>query len=240
MLTVLNVLFWGVAGLLIFIGAWIYSEYNHYEKIAESVLTLVPATILMAMGVFLFLLGIVGCIGAFKEQKCLLGFYFTMLLLILVGMLAGAILAYIYRDRVDSSVQDGIQQGLDNYEQPHQGHWTDDMDFMQSHLQCCGLNNYTDWLNTTWHNTTKLPYPQSCCENETCHYNAKNDTGVYEHGCYQKLKNEFKSHLGIVAGVAVAWLIVQILGMIFSAALICVRKREVPYIGLNDPDGMRV
>ena len=27
----------------------------------------------MALGVFFFILGLVGCVGAFKEQRCMLG-----------------------------------------------------------------------------------------------------------------------------------------------------------------------
>ena len=55
-----------------FMGAWMYKEYRHYDQIAEAKYTLIPATIIMASGVFLFLLGIIGCVGACKEQKCLL------------------------------------------------------------------------------------------------------------------------------------------------------------------------
>ena len=63
----------GAATGLICVGAWVYKEYHHYDLIAQSLYILVPATILMAVGVFFFLLGIIGCIGAYKEQKCLLG-----------------------------------------------------------------------------------------------------------------------------------------------------------------------
>ena len=58
---------------LIFVGAWVYKEYQHYEEIGQALYTLVPATILLAVGAFFFILGLVGCIGAFKEQKCILG-----------------------------------------------------------------------------------------------------------------------------------------------------------------------
>ena len=58
-----------------------------------------------------------------------------MLLLILLGMLAGAILAYIYREQVDSGVHDGIQQGMENYHNKSEEHWKEDIDFMQSHVR---------------------------------------------------------------------------------------------------------
>ena len=58
---------------LIVIGVVMYSSYNTYSEITSADHILAPATIVIAVGIFLLLLGIVGCVGAFKEQKCLLG-----------------------------------------------------------------------------------------------------------------------------------------------------------------------
>ena len=58
---------------LIAIGVVMYSSYNTYSEITSADHILAPATIVIAVGIFLLLLGIVGCVGAFKEQKCLLG-----------------------------------------------------------------------------------------------------------------------------------------------------------------------
>ena len=48
-------------------------EYRNYEQMGEATYTLIPATIIMALGIFFFILGLVGCVGAFKEQRCMLG-----------------------------------------------------------------------------------------------------------------------------------------------------------------------
>ncbi|KAK2164480.1 hypothetical protein LSH36_63g09008 [Paralvinella palmiformis] len=223
---------------LICIGAWVYKEYHHYDLIAESLYTLVPATILMAVGVFFFLLGIIGFIGAYKEQKCLLGLFFTILLVILVGMVSTAILGYIKRADVESAVEQGIKQGMDAYN--NETVWKNQIDFMQSELKCCGLDNYTDWFQTP-----RKTYPNSCCVNNTCAY-PKNSTSIDPMlfnngtGCYVLVKDQFIKHLGIVTGVALAFVIVLILGMAFSCVLICKRRSQVPYIGLREPSGMRV
>ena len=66
-------LFQAAAAGLIFVGVWVYTEYRHYEQMGEATYTLIPATIIMALGVFFFILGLVGCVGAFKEQRCMLG-----------------------------------------------------------------------------------------------------------------------------------------------------------------------
>jgi len=241
-LGILSLVFWGVAAGLMFMGAWMFKEYQHYDEIAEAKYTLISATIIMASGVFLFLLGIIGCVGAFKEQKCLLALFFSVMLLIFVGLVAGSALAYVYRDQVDSRVMDGITEGLDKYGSKNHSVITDEVDFMQSKLQCCGLHNYTDWLNTTWYHgqTNKtVAYPNSCCVDGKCDF-ANNSTVLYQKGCYDKLRDQFLGHLGIIAGVGTAVAIIQILGMVCSCVLICRRKSDMPYIGLNEPTGMRV
>ena len=63
----------GAAAGLMFVGAWVYREYKHYDQIADAYYTLVPATIIIGLGVFFFILGLIGCVGAFKEHRCLLG-----------------------------------------------------------------------------------------------------------------------------------------------------------------------
>jgi len=234
------------AGGLIFVGAWVYKEYQHYEELTEARYTLVPATIMMAVGVFFFVLGLVGCVGAFKEQKCLLGLFFSLLLIIFVGLVAGAVLAYVYRSKIDTAVHKQLSEGVSTmYGNPNETTWTDEIDFMQSELKCCGVNNYTDWKTSDWYteyqNGTHFPYPNSCCENQKCNYKSSNETtGVYPNGCHGYLKDQFLIHLGVIAGVAAAFALVQILGMVCSCVLICRRKSEVPYIGLNEPNGMRV
>jgi len=61
------------ATVLIVIGVGMYSEFNNYSMITGSHHIIAPVAVLLTVGIFLFLLGVVGCVGAFKEQKCLLG-----------------------------------------------------------------------------------------------------------------------------------------------------------------------
>ena len=51
-------------------------------------------------------------------------------------------------------------------------------------LMCCGLHNYTDWLNTTWYEEEKnktVMYPSSCCKEGKCDYSTTtNNTQLYQ------------------------------------------------------------
>lgn len=50
---------------------------------------------------------------------------------------------------------------------------------------CCGNENYTDWLNTTWYENQKnssVKYPTSCCSQQKCDYELPglNNTHLYQ------------------------------------------------------------
>ena len=59
-------------GGMIFLGSWVYKTYHHFDELTTANFTLVPATIVLVVGSLLFLLGLLGCVGACKENKCLL------------------------------------------------------------------------------------------------------------------------------------------------------------------------
>lgn len=235
-MTVISLIFWGAAAGLIFVGAWVFKEYRDYSLLTESLYTLVPATILIAVGFFFFLLGIVGCVGACKEQKCLLGLFFTILLIIFAGMVASFALGFVFHNDVDESLNKGFDNAMSHY---NDSAIEKQFNFMQQEMKCCGKNNYSDWASNPFM-TPKQPFPDSCCKNSNCTGLTIPTIPTYTKGCYTLLRSQFMGHLKAIIGVSAAFAVVQILGMIFSCALLCRRKEEVPYIGLNDPQGLRV
>lgn len=49
-----------------------YNTYSHYNELTTANLTLIPASIILGVGVFMFILGILVCLAACKENKILL------------------------------------------------------------------------------------------------------------------------------------------------------------------------
>jgi multisubunit Na+/H+ antiporter MnhG subunit len=231
--------FWAAAAGLIFVGVWVYKEYHYYEEIAKAVYTLLPATIIMAVGVFFFILGIIGCTGAIKEQRCLLGVFFTVMLIILVGTVAAAAMGFVYRHQIDDQLENTLYDSLKKY--GNETTLDHDIDFMQKKIKCCGVWNYTDWNSTHWSQETGKPYPDSCCKNETCDYNQSiNNSTDFKRGCYEHVRSEFLGHIGIVAGVAGTFAVLVLLGMSCACILICNRRNDPQYIGLSSPEHMKV
>ena len=73
-------LFQTIALLLLLVGGHMFLRLHGVEKLTDAKQILIPASIFIAAGIALFLLGVVGCAGALKEQKCLLGFVCVLIL----------------------------------------------------------------------------------------------------------------------------------------------------------------
>ncbi|KAL3867123.1 hypothetical protein ACJMK2_044352 [Sinanodonta woodiana] len=239
-LTVIGVIFWGAAAGLIFVGAWVYHTYNNYSHLTKDNLTLIPAGIVITVGVFLFILGCIGCLAAVKEHKCVLAVFFFILLVVLVAEVTAGVLGYVYRVDVKSAVKDGLTEAVQKYQG---GPGSDEqVDYLQTELQCCGIMNASDWLNGTEWSKSKIHaglVPQSCCIKFNCTATilAKE---IYMDGCYDKLQQQFLSKLVYIASIAIAFAVLQLLGMICSCILMC-RSQEIRYETLGGPNsGLRV
>ena len=57
---------------LSYIGIWVFSTYDHFDEIADASLTLLPASIILGVSVFMCVIGILACLAAFKNNKLLL------------------------------------------------------------------------------------------------------------------------------------------------------------------------
>jgi len=54
------------------IGTIILTTYDRQPELTNSVEILIPASIIIAAGVFLFIVGLLGCVGGMRGNKCCL------------------------------------------------------------------------------------------------------------------------------------------------------------------------
>ena len=72
------------------------------------------AIILIVVSVFIVILTFFGCCGAIKESKCMLGTYFTLVLVMFIIMIVGAVLGYSQSlDEVGGALKDSMKQFVD-------------------------------------------------------------------------------------------------------------------------------
>ncbi|XP_012589793.1 PREDICTED: tetraspanin-4 [Condylura cristata] len=113
----------------------------------------------MVTGAFAMAIGFVGCIGAIKENKCLLLTFFVLLLLVFLLEATVAVLFLAYTEQIDRYAQRDLKRGLHLFGTPGNVGLTNAWSIVQTDFRCCGVSNYTDWFAV--YNATRVP--DSCC-----------------------------------------------------------------------------
>lgn len=57
------------AGILCYVGAYVFITYDDYDHFFEDVYTLIPAVTIIAVGGLLFIIGLIGCCATIRESR---------------------------------------------------------------------------------------------------------------------------------------------------------------------------
>lgn len=228
MIFLLNFVFWLFGGLLIGIGFYALIDKFHstgFLKLDTIYDIILNISILMIIaGAVVFVVSFAGCLGALRENTCLLKFYSMCLLLFFLCEMGIAIVAFVFphtmngvleekfTDKIITSYRD--DPDLQNF-----------IDFAQQEFQCCGLSNagYLDWGKNEYFNISSPSVerggvPYSCCKNATdissglvnimCGYHiqqlsvAAASKKIWTSGCIEIVRVWAERNLYTIAGVA--------------------------------------
>lgn len=202
------------------------------------------AYIFIVVAVFVVILTFFGCCGAIKESKCMLGTYFTLILVMFIVMIVGAVLGYsTSMDKLESALLKSQEKYKDKSIctdncKPEEIAVTKAWDEVQSSLKCCGT--YLDFTdnkrNNSWEDvkndagTPVYPVgnyvvPESCCDQfdttttpnkETCRTDPK---AANLTGCINKLDKTFQDNKTTFLITGVVIMVVMFLNMLFAFAM---------------------
>ncbi|XP_014794522.1 PREDICTED: tetraspanin-1 [Calidris pugnax] len=223
MMILFNLAIFLSGGTLMGVGIWVAVDDQSFVKIfgtlSSSVLQVVHVGyFLIAIGAILLVIGFLGCYGAQKESKCLLIMFFSVVLIIFIAEIAAAVVALVYTGLAETlltAVVTPLLQEKYGQEESFTRIWNTTM----KEVKCCGLNNYTDFTNSTWYKENQV-YPDACCKFELpC-----NATGAAEAdvpGCFDQILDEIKTNAGVVGGVAAGIAALEIAAMAVSMYIYC-------------------
>lgn len=219
---IFNFVFWLTGLGLLIVGILTKYAFNYLIKLSTDINYNLAPYIMIGCGVFIILVGFLGCWASIKEHSWALKLYMFILIVLFLFEIGGAIAGYILRNKLSDGLQKGMRNAVDTY------YNNDDsksaMDQIQEKIiKCCGVESYTDYFhgNTTGNSTTKT-VPSSCCINtnyEGCYYKdldkapSVDKMGIYTNGCYEKLLTDAKKNFVIVGGVALGIAFFQLLGV---------------------------
>ena len=164
------------------VGYYFYSA-EQFKGLTDNddilVYTVVPLVVLILVAVTLFILCLLGFIACFYNLKSLAILYAILLAGVIVVQLIGGTLVFSFKEDVLNELSKGFLENMPSYGTNQA--YTSAIDAIQSELQCCGVNFYTDWLETL------ISPPQSCCKNPDCLTIIPGS--IYTEGCVDKLRD---------------------------------------------------
>ncbi|XP_026278310.1 tetraspanin-5 isoform X2 [Frankliniella occidentalis] len=237
-----NVLFWILGLCIMVIGIWAWSEKDTFNNLSRLTnIALDPAFVLILVGTLTFVIGFTGCVGALRENTCLLLGYAIILALLLLAEMTVGTLGFVFKDWIKAQATGGFQAFIVHYrEDPDQQNLIDWI--QEDWLQCCGIEGPKDWDRNNYFNCSSREVgsreacgvPFSCCrrrpneiiKNKQCGYDVRKpgynyDVGkiIYEKGCIQAGEEWVERNLLILACAAVVVAFVQVLGICFAQHL---------------------
>ncbi|TWW76525.1 Tetraspanin-9 [Takifugu flavidus] len=84
---------------LLGVGIWLSVSQGSFATFSPSLPALSAANMVIGIGAIVMVTGFLGCLGAIKENKCLLLSFFIVLLIILLAEVILLILVFVYSDK---------------------------------------------------------------------------------------------------------------------------------------------
>lgn len=199
-----NFLFWLSGVALLVLGIWIVADPSVERNLhvvedleAGGIMTKYLAFALIGIGGLVFLIGFLGCCGALKENKCLLGLYLFFLIIIAGAEIAAGVLGFIHKGKLEAKISKTLVQKWEKYNTTDET-TKDAIQYVQNALKCCGLEAANG----------EIQYRKWCPDN------VKNNGG-----CIAKLTDWIKQNAPILIGVACGFGGLEIFGIICAICL---------------------
>ncbi|KAI3371575.1 hypothetical protein L3Q82_024139 [Scortum barcoo] len=198
MMFIFNLIFWLCGCGLLGVGIWLSVSQGSFATFSPSFPSLSAANMVIAIGAIVMVTGFLGCLGAIKENKCLLLSFFIVLLIILLAELILLILFFVYSDKVSENAKQDLKDGLALYNSENN----------------IGLRNAWNIIQAE-----EKVVPDRCCQE---HYQncGRNSTNMFwNRGCFEKVEEWLDDNKHLLGTIGMVILVVQLLGMAFSMTL---------------------
>ncbi|KAM9856965.1 tetraspanin-1-like [Aulostomus maculatus] len=187
--------------------------------------------LLITVGAVLLVIGFFGCCGAIKESKCMLLTFFSIVLIIFLIEVAGAVVLFVFEDVADQLFMSLESEVIESIKRDYGSDdsltslWNATMD----QFQCCGFKNYTDFDGSPFNEQHGgNVYPPTCCnhtiigasDNICSKIEAEmSDQHLLVQGCVDKLLKLIEENTVIIAAVALGITALEIAAMVVSMVL---------------------
>jgi CD63 antigen len=168
------------------------------------------------VGGIAMLLGFLGCCGAWCENTCLLGTFAVFMGLLAIVQVGGGIYGLVTKNGFQKLIDEGLKKSIDsvkNGDASAKTSFCQSWSSMENDLKCCSC----DGCDNTFLDTCNQykPNPLRTCK----------QTGNSDPYCDTAINEQMAKYVGIVAGVAIGLVAIEILAVIFSCCLCSAIRR---------------
>ncbi|XP_074493610.1 leukocyte surface antigen CD53-like [Sebastes fasciatus] len=189
-------------------GFGVYMMVNRMDALTPTLASFPFANMLLISGIVITCVSFLGFLGALKENRCFLLTFFLLLFILMLVELTAACLLLMYEGEIAKLVNEDLNKGLAKAKGKSGNATMNEWDALQEKLDCCGVNNVTDWGDKP---------PASCCLKDCNTPKAQ----YRKQGCLETMKNLFEDNF-LTTGISVIVLcIIEVLGMCFAMTLFC-------------------
>ncbi|XP_047222312.1 tetraspanin 34 [Girardinichthys multiradiatus] len=183
--------------------------------------------VMIGVGAALLVIGFLGCCGAIMENRCMLLTFFSVVLIIFLIEVAGAVVLFVFDD-VAEDIFDNLEDEVRKTIQKNYGEdekMTSLWNATMEQFECCGYKNYTDFDDSPF-NRPEDNYPSPCCSGTMVVCSSHNAALLSVPGCFVKLVDWLEENSVIIAGVAMGVAALEIAAMVVSMILYCNAGRK--------------
>ncbi|XP_026149682.1 CD81 antigen [Mastacembelus armatus] len=213
-----NFIFWLAGGVILGVALWLRHEPKtgnlmelNFDGTQAPNTFYISVHILIAVGAVMMVVGFLGCYGAIQESQCLLGTFFTCLVILFACEVAAGIWGFMNRDTVsreminfyDNVYDNAMTESLKNEKKKAAGTV---LKAFHETLDCCGKGQGTTFLT---YGTDTLGITNFCPSSGTLI------------SCHMRIQMLFSDKIYLIGIAALVVAVIMIFEMIFSMVLCC-------------------
>ncbi|XP_017779847.1 PREDICTED: CD63 antigen-like [Nicrophorus vespilloides] len=203
-----NLLFMLTGIVITSVGLTQKIRYKNYLELIEDQYVFVP-NYLIAIGICIFLISIIGWCGAVHENSFLTLMFSTFLLLVFFLEVSAGFGGYLLR----TTTRPTLLRSFNLPDNMYNMTWHR----LQREFRCCGIVGPSDWTNVTGGGDF-IELPPSCCKvpGKICTLYSKD---IHENGCFQPFLEFIEDNSSTIEYVGFVLSALQIIGIVFACHL---------------------
>uniref|UniRef100_A0A8B9J0B2 TSN3 protein n=1 Tax=Amazona collaria TaxID=241587 RepID=A0A8B9J0B2_9PSIT len=224
-LSFLAFLFWGIAAALAFAGVYEIQMHKNYGYLFQESFLSLLGWLAVSVALILIPTGVLAVSTSTRSSSYQQGILMYLLLVLSCLEISSAVLSQFYSIQMASELKSTAGHLFYQYNGAYpQGPVSRAIGIEQTKMQCCEVQNCTDWLKATsasWHLLGRTAcVPESCCKKYS---NCGSDLGHLEQlfweGCLKKLEDQLHFVMLYIFWCCTVLSVLELLAAVSSAIL---------------------